>query len=82
MCAGGVYFCGTLPAQRVTSPADGTSGTDHIIHDCNHFAIDIEVLGRMLDGVSINPRLFKVRKLTTTQTSDLGGSSNGPLIRA
>ena len=64
MCTSSMDFSCSLASQSISRFADGATRSNHIIHNSDHFTIDIEVLGRMLDGVSINPRLFKVRKLT------------------
>ena len=65
MRAGGVDFGSALPAQRVAGPADGPAGANHVIHYCHHLAVDIEVLWRVLDCVSVDPGLLEVGEVTT-----------------
>ena len=69
MRAGSVDLSSALPAQRVAGPADGPTGANHVIHYRHHLAVDIEVLRRVLDCVSIDPGLLEVGEITTEKGS-------------
>ena len=61
--AGGVDFCCALAEQCVAGATDGSTCADHVVDDRDDFALDIEVLRLVLDGVCVDSGFLEIAEL-------------------
>ena len=70
-----------LIAKCFRSTADGTARCDHVVNNGYPFSCNVQVLGFVNNGVSIDSGFLEIGKFTVNLVGDLRGSSNGSFVR-